>query len=83
MVVTHHAPSARSFDPAYNLDLLAGAYGSSLDEVIASYPIDLWAHGHTHFCVDYCIGDTRIVSNQRGYPDAPAIGFQEGLVLSL
>jgi hypothetical protein len=29
----------------------------------------LWAYGHTHECDDQTIGQTRIISNQLGYPD--------------
>ncbi len=43
----------------------------------------LWVHGHTHHCVDYRIGGTRILSNQRGYPDQPAGGFRPDLVLDV
>ena len=30
------------------------------------YPI-LWLHGHTHNNIDYYIGNTRVLCNQRGY----------------
>ena len=28
-----------------------------------------WVYGHTHECDDQTIGQTRIISNQLGYPD--------------
>jgi hypothetical protein len=28
----------------------------------------VWIHGHIHSAHDYEVGDTRIVSNPRGYP---------------
>lgn len=28
----------------------------------------LWVHGHVHHRNDYMVGDTRVVSNARGYP---------------
>jgi hypothetical protein len=31
-------------------------------------PVKVWACGHTHYNFDTMIGDTRLVSNQRGYP---------------
>ncbi len=81
VVITHHAPSARSI--VDSSDLINAAYGSSLDEFILAHPIDLWIHGHTHNCVDYQIGGTRIVSNQRGYPGEHTGKFDPSFVLTL
>ncbi len=49
--------------------------GSDLEDLIRRFDVDLWLHGHTHHNVDYRVGDTRVVSNQRGYPDQPVPGF--------
>ena len=43
----------------------------------------LWIHGHTHFNVDYKIGQTRVVTNQRGYVDTPNETFDPSLVLEV
>lgn len=60
VVVTHHAPSARS------LRFQEAAYASHLDHLVAQ--ADLWVHGHTHVAVDYMVGASgRVVSNPRGY----------------
>lgn len=42
-----------------------------------------WIHGHTHHNVRYTIGDTTVITNQRGYPDDPVPGFEPGLVLTI
>jgi hypothetical protein len=42
----------------------------------------LWVHGHTHHCVDYELGGTRILSNQRGYPRDQTT-FDPGLVIEI
>ncbi len=81
VVITHHAPSSDSIDD--NRDLINAAYASSLDDFIHSHPIDLWIHGHTHRCVDYRIGRTRIVSNQRGYPGENTGAFDPEFVVTL
>jgi predicted phosphodiesterase len=81
VVVTHHAPSAKSFDPKYQTDHLSAAFGSNLEALIENSRIDLWIHGHTHYCVDYVLHGTRILSNQRGYPDQLCAGFVPNLVL--
>lgn len=83
VIVTHHAPSARSLRPGLNDQWLNGAYASDLDEFVAASGARLWIHGHTHYSVDYEIGSTRIVSNQRGYPDEPAPGFRPGFVVEV
>jgi len=42
---------------------------------------NLWVFGHTHGNVDITLGETRIVSNQRGYiPEAPSEGFDEHFI---
>jgi hypothetical protein len=83
VVITHHAPSERSLHPSFLNDELSPAYASHLDEMVAASGAELWIHGHTHAAVDYCIGQTRVLSNQRGYPDAPAPGFQPDLVVEI
>ena len=82
VVVTHHAPSARSLNPLYT-DPVAAAYASHLDELVAASGARYWLHGHTHYSVDYTLGATRVVSNQRGYPDELVGHFDPALVLEL
>ncbi len=81
VVVTHHAPSVRSLKAEFSVDPVSGAYASDLEDLIAELQPLLWIHGHTHYCVDYSIGKTRIISNQRGYPHIPVTGFDPGFVI--
>ena len=67
VVVTHHAPSLKSFKCERVYPDLFAYYGSSLDDMIVRSGVDLWIHGHTHESADYQIGDTRVFSNPRGY----------------
>ena len=69
VVVGHRSPSFLSAHEMYKDDtLMNGAYHSSLEEFIIDRPqIKLWTHGHTHYCFDYVIGETRVVCNPRGY----------------
>lgn len=83
VVFTHCAPSARSIPPYHAGSLLNAAFASNLDNLVEESGIPLWIHGHTHYNVDYKIGATRILSNQRGYPDGLAPGFNPGLVVEL
>ncbi|HEX9700908.1 MAG TPA: metallophosphoesterase [Acidobacteriota bacterium] len=68
VVVTHHAPSPRSLPPPVASELLAAAYASDLEELVAASGAALWVHGHIHRRSDYRIGSTRVVCNPRGYP---------------
>lgn len=83
VIVTHHAPSARSLPVGYVEDWLSPAYASSPDSLIEVSGAALWIHGHTHRSVDYRIGDTRVISNPRGYTDEPVAGFDPRLVIEL
>ncbi len=84
IIVTHHAPSSRSLDPVDAEELISAAYASNLDSLVAASHARLWIHGHLHRPADYWIGDTRIISNPRGYPDEVIDkSFNPALVLEL
>lgn len=68
VVITHHAPSARSIAKWRMSDPLNPAYASNLDDFIASSAIGYWIHGHIHTKSDYLIGNCRVLANPRGYP---------------
>ncbi|BEU71157.1 MULTISPECIES: metallophosphoesterase [Ralstonia solanacearum species complex] len=85
VVVTHHAPSARSVSPQFQDDPLTPAYASRMDDVIQL--ADLWIHGHIHGSSDYSAGACRVVCNPRGYAPkgrpAENQSFSTGLVLEI
>lgn len=70
VVITHHAPTMASIDVnryGVNNPLNAG-YASDISDIILDHPnIKFWIHGHIHTPVDYMVGETRVVSNPRGY----------------
>lgn len=82
VVVTHHAPSARSLtyqEPSWLLD---AAYASNLEHLMGESQVRLWVHGHTHLATDYKLKGTRVVSNPRGYVPGEMVGeFQPELVV--
>lgn len=82
VVVTHHAPSLRSVKPCHHHHPATPAYASDLEWMLDGR-VALWIHGHTHLCVDYELGGTRVISNQRGYPDDPVAGFDPARVVEL
>ena len=83
VIVTHHAPSARSLPAHQGKDWLSPAFASNLDEWVASSEVPLWIHGHTHHCVHYRLGSTHVLANQRGYPQEPRADFRPDLVVEL
>lgn len=74
VVVTHHAPSARSMPAGAEKDPLSTAYASNLDDLVAASGAALWLHGHIHEARDYEIGGTRVLSNPRGYVETVGHG---------
>jgi Icc-related predicted phosphoesterase len=66
VVVTHHAPSLRSwgFEPD---DPLRFVYCNQFDEWLRDSGVALWVHGHVHCRSDYRVRRTRVVCNPRGY----------------
>ncbi|MBR0793052.1 metallophosphoesterase [Bradyrhizobium manausense] len=102
VVVTHHAPvrqmsSAASrrgidyaLDPAYRSDLTRLMVPAPDEGRGALRPADLWLYGHTHESFDAVIGETRVVSNAKGYgPWAPSMRtwdnphFDERLIIEI
>jgi len=65
VVVTHHAPSARSNDRKFDCSPLTPAFCSDLDELAGKATV--WIHGHCHNSSDYNWHGTRVVANPRGY----------------
>jgi predicted phosphodiesterase len=74
VIVTHHAPSARSIANWTPLDPIDAAYISHLDDLVERSGAAAWIHGHLHSAADYRIAETRVLDNCRGYaergPDA-------------
>ena len=67
VVVTHHAPSAKSLRGDYGEGLTPAMYAADLEPLILEHQPALWLHGHVHRSSDYTIGASRVVCNPRGY----------------
>ena len=68
VVVSHHAPLYKCISPDHSHPDLDHAYASDLSEFILDNPnIKAWCFGHVHERFDFMCGDTRILSNCRGY----------------
>ncbi|WP_354105479.1 metallophosphoesterase [Bradyrhizobium sp. LB14.3] len=79
VIVSHHGcrrPELRLSDPPKPDELLSAVYYSDLSALMvpapddgrgALRPADLWIFGHDHRSFDGLIGETRVVSNCKGY----------------
>nr|WP_236012890.1 metallophosphoesterase [Methylobacterium ajmalii] len=68
VVVSHHAPHARSLLHGEVREMIDAAYGSDLSSILERpHAPDLWVHGHIHASRDYQIGRTRVIANPRGH----------------
>ncbi len=84
VVLSHHAPLARSLHPAFLGDPTNGAFASDLSGVFQIGKPDYWIHGHVHHFFDYQEGGTRVLCNPRGYRQERGLtGFIPGLVVDL
>jgi hypothetical protein len=83
VVVTHHAPSARSLPAGYEDDILSAAFASRMDDFVESSGAILWIHGHVHIPQDYFIGSTHVICNPRGYSDETNTNFAPDYVVSV
>ena len=66
VVITHHAPSYLS--ASHGGGIADDAYYSNQHRLLKP-PVAIWCHGHSHENCRYQVGETLIVSNQRGYAD--------------
>lgn len=84
VVVTHHAPSARSLGVQQVTGPLDAAYASHLDPLVAK--ASLWIHGHTHISANYTVGQGtgRVICNPRGYAGSgEVLEFDPALVVEV
>lgn len=67
VVITHHAPSARSIHPRFEGSRLNACFVSDAERLLDGRRACLWIHGHTHDSFDYVVHGTRVLCNPRGY----------------
>ena len=81
IVVTHHAPSARSTSPEF-IGSPSNHYfiTPQFEDTIRAKQPKLWVHGHVHSCHDYSIENTRVICNPLGYA-GEGVNFANQLVI--
>ncbi len=83
VVVSHHAPSPRCIQPAFEGNRLNPGFASDLDKVIERFQPLLWIHGHMHSRIEETLGDTRLVANPYGYGPMGGKDFDPELIVDL
>ena len=69
IVITHHMPSEWCVHPRFKESgPINAGFSSDLDYFILENKPKYWLHGHGHDSVNVQVGDTKIMSNPRGYP---------------
>lgn len=67
-VFTHHVPTCLNYPEQYKGDVLNEAFAVELFDMIEPSGINYWVYGHHHANTpDFCIGKTRLLTNQLGY----------------
>lgn len=74
VVVTHHSPSSITCSTYYKHSKLRFGFHSELNDLIIDHGPKLWIYGHDHVSAKHELGQTRLVSNQPGYPMEHRIG---------
>ncbi len=85
VVITHFPPTNDLFHGIIGDNVIAPYFLNDLENVIQEYCPVLWCYGHNHWNADKQVGNTRVVSNQLGYPseDSNLIGFKERFALEI
>lgn len=83
IVVTHHAPSAKSIPMEFKDNILSSAYASNLESIILQHQPQYWVHGHIHTPIKYEIGGTRVICNPHGYMNEPYNGYEKNLIINI
>ncbi len=83
VVVSHHGPHPICQHPCYPVTEISSAFHSDLSRVIEQYAVDVWVYGHTHANLDSVVFDTRIISNQAGYPGENVSDFDARFTVEL
>lgn len=65
VVATHHGCVREAVKNGTENDIISAAYTSDRTDLLTG--VDLWIYGHLHETRDFTVGNTRIVSNSKGY----------------
>lgn len=85
VVVTHFPPSVSLANPRFPTEgnPLLGYFNCANQHLIDRYQPDVWVFGHTHANFDIMSGNTRLISNQKGYGRECKDSYQVGKEITL
>jgi hypothetical protein len=83
VVVTHFPPGMETSNKNFETDLLTAYFQTNVIRLLHVYGPALWIYGHNHYSNDLLIGNTRVVSNQLGYPNETGPAFVGGKLIKL
>ena len=83
IVITHWPPTLMARNTGFPMDDIAKYFCADIPKVVASTRPELWICGHTHYNVDFMFGETRILSNQGGYPHETIAGYDPGRIVEV
>ncbi len=82
VVVTHFPPGREFRHGQIREDIITAYFQAHCTDLIRKYQPALWLYGHNHWSDQQQCGQTRIVSNQFGYPNETA-GYRPDLIIEL
>lgn len=68
VVISHFPPHPKLRHGKIPHGILSNYFTADCHDIIEQYQPALWIYGHNHWCDDITLGDTRLTSNQLGYP---------------
>ena len=83
IVITHWPPTLMARNTGFPMDDIAKYFCADIPKVVESTRPELWICGHTHHNVDFMFGETRILSNQGGYPHETIAGYDPGRIVEV
>jgi calcineurin-like phosphoesterase family protein len=81
VVVTHHAPHARSLDRRFGRQRYDAGFASDLSALTKF--VHLWVHGHVHHSCDYRFNRCRVVCNPAGVEKRPNPDFDPAFIVKI
>ena len=81
VVISHFVPHPVATDPKFEQSAANPYFIANMEQYMGWD--GLWLFGHTHHSVDVYIGNTRLLSNPRGYGSENVAGFVKNLIVEI
>jgi predicted phosphodiesterase len=81
IVISHFMPHPAAIGPQYKGSALNSYFCRDMREYMGWE--GLWIYGHTHTGSDFMEGDTRVISNPRGYPGERREPYNSQLIVEI